>query len=535
MRAEVVVLAVVVVGALAYTKATSASKKRNTACKGEKTTSKIVRCRTAVQQPLQTHQSAQPRTTPFTRNKQFISQKHKRAKQQHKHTTHNPHTTHTQKQSTQVVQLSPPSTFITTTNATTTNTTTMKTPKEIALFDIDEIEVGSKLGSGGYNDVFEITGFKPKQDRMLGKNRRLKKHHQEARKFLIERAVREETGELGYAIKHVKASLLLDKERFECGAMDLEQEAEFLSTLDHPNILKVRGWATNGYESYFKQHRHDAYFLIVDRLTETLTDRIERWAKDFEAGSNELLIDQLKVASSISHALEYLHNKGIVYRDLKPDNIGFDVHGDLKIFDFGLARKLPNGYSDEVFEMSGKVGTARYMAPEVCLCQPYNVKADIYSFAHVLWEILSLVQPYDEHNKHTHREMVIRGGERPSLDNDVWSQRLKMALSKAWHVDLLQRPRMRVIRSLLSHEIEQLGGVPDAPVVPERGTASRRLSTHSKMLYDRIKGIVISDKDNDNDNEDTTEATEATVPRRKSLLGMSLPSMRRSSMAPRAA
>ena len=53
--------------------------------------------------------------------------------------------------------------------------------------------------------------------------------------------------------------------------------------------------------------------------------------------------------------MKYMHKHSIIFRDLKPQNIGFDVRGDVKIFDFGLARIMPedgNPYTD-TFEMSG--------------------------------------------------------------------------------------------------------------------------------------------------------------------------------------
>lgn len=54
-----------------------------------------------------------------------------------------------------------------------------------------------------------------------------------------------------------------------------------------------------------------------------------------------------------------------MYRDLKPDNIGFDVRGDLKLFDFGLSRQLPpQRLTDGTYRMTGDTGSPRYMAPE---------------------------------------------------------------------------------------------------------------------------------------------------------------------------
>jgi serine/threonine protein kinase len=67
---------------------------------------------------------------------------------------------------------------------------------------------------------------------------------------------------------------------------------------------------------------------------------------------------------SPSHAV-YFTNCSIVYRDLKPDNVGFDVRGDVKIFDFGLSRQLPSEkLKDGTYNMTGDTGSPRYMAPE---------------------------------------------------------------------------------------------------------------------------------------------------------------------------
>ena len=95
-------------------------------------------------------------------------------------------------------------------------------------------------------------------------------------------------------------------------------------------------------------------------------------------------------------ALECLHSHNIIFRDLKPDNVGFDVRGDVKIFDFGLSRVMPSDCNtyDEVFEMSG-AGSPRYMAPEVMGEYPrYNLKADVYTYSILMWEILALKKPY---------------------------------------------------------------------------------------------------------------------------------------------
>ena len=72
----------------------------------------------------------------------------------------------------------------------------------------------------------------------------------------------------------------------------------------------------------------------------------------------------------------------------KPDNIGFDVRGDVKLFDFGLSFEITEECSsvDGLYELSGNTGSMRYMAPEVALGNPYNHKVDVYSFGILFWQ-----------------------------------------------------------------------------------------------------------------------------------------------------
>jgi len=155
----------------------------------------------------------------------------------------------------------------------------------------------------------------------------------------------------------------------------------------------------------------------------------------------------------LSTALEYLHSQKVMYRDLKPDNIGFDVRGDVKIFDFGLAREISGSpMTDGTYKMSGKTGSLRYMAPEVALEKPYNETVDVYSLAILAWEIFDMSTPFKGYSVAMHNELVIGKGGRPKL-NLKWGERLCGWLTKAWSAKISDRPDTATCKSLLRDEI----------------------------------------------------------------------------------
>jgi serine/threonine protein kinase len=127
------------------------------------------------------------------------------------------------------------------------------------------------------------------------------------------------------------------------------------------------------------------------------------------------------------------------------DNIGFDIRGDVKLFDFGLAKELDptlkSGSCNELYELSGNTGSLRYMSPEVAQSEPYNLSADVYSFGLLLWQTCSLDLPYDGMNRQDHSELVVYGNERPQLDSS-WSTPLRILMKRSWEPEPLVRPSM---------------------------------------------------------------------------------------------
>lgn len=141
-----------------------------------------------------------------------------------------------------------------------------------------------------------------------------------------------------------------------------------------------------------------------------------------------------------------------------PQYCTFGQTGDVKIFDFGLAKELDptlrHGCT-EFYELSGNTGSLRYMAPEVARCEPYNLTADVYSFGLLLWQVCSMDLPYDGMNRQDHSELVVHGNERPPLDG-TWSTPLRILMKRSWEPDPAVRPSMESIYKILKREILSL-------------------------------------------------------------------------------
>jgi serine/threonine protein kinase len=158
-------------------------------------------------------------------------------------------------------------------------------------------------------------------------------------------------------------------------------------------------------------------------------------------------------------------------------NIGFTRNGEVKLFDFGLCRELPstcadrencggNTSSNEMFVMSG-VGTRRYMACEIINTGRYNLKADVYSWAMIFWEILNLRKPYAPYSTEDHRREVCHGGERPHIQPE-WPNWIQSILRMSWEDTVEYRFSMDEVyenlRVAMCHQWEHC----DAADVPSR-------------------------------------------------------------------
>lgn len=135
---------------------------------------------------------------------------------------------------------------------------------------------------------------------------------------------------------------------------------------------------------------------------------------------------------------------------LKPDNIGFDKAGTLKLFDFGLAKELKKGaaHADGRYQLTGNTGSRRYMAPEVAKELPYNASVDVYSFGILLQELLTGEKPFCGYSSGKHMALVVMGGERPRVDPH-WPMALQHLIKRCWSPFPASRPDLDTIQQTL--------------------------------------------------------------------------------------
>ena len=172
-----------------------------------------------------------------------------------------------------------------------------------------------------------------------------------------------------YAMKSLKKDVLLDQDQVESTIL----EKKILQSLDHPFLVGM---------VFCFQTEERIYFIMPfvrgGELFQHL--RTEKFFKEDKARF---------YAASIGMALDYLHNHGIIYRDIKPENILIGEDGYLKLIDFGMAKMVQGNEKATSF-----CGTPEYLAPEIITGEGHNRAADWWSYGILLFEMLCGIPPF---------------------------------------------------------------------------------------------------------------------------------------------
>jgi serine/threonine-protein kinase len=153
-------------------------------------------------------------------------------------------------------------------------------------------------------------------------------------------------------------------------------EARAAAKLNHPNIVQV-------YD--VKRHNEYYYFSMEFVSGGSVQEILNRQKKISADQSVQMILEAAK-------GLDYAHKKGIVHRDVKPDNLMISETGMIKIGDMGLARGLEEKVGPE--EETSVIGTPHYIAPEQVLGRPADFRSDIYSLGATAYRMLAGVTPF---------------------------------------------------------------------------------------------------------------------------------------------
>lgn len=190
------------------------------------------------------------------------------------------------------------------------------------------------------------------------------------------------------ALEIERAIKVLNKKEYNEN-LDILAEAYALKKLDHPCIPKV-----------IEILEHDDYVYIVQEYIKG--DSLKTIVKKNGKISEKHFLNWM---DSIASTVKYLHDQGIIHRDIKPDNIMLTPDGQIKIIDFGLARSRT-----EVDEVDEKViGTLSYTAPERFLKKNATVQTDIYGFGTTIYLVATGLKP-ESMRKHPKRGLSIMKG-----------------------------------------------------------------------------------------------------------------------------
>ncbi|KAL2057687.1 hypothetical protein ABVK25_002071 [Lepraria finkii] len=190
------------------------------------------------------------------------------------------------------------------------------------------------------------------------------------------------TGEF-LAVKQVEVNQRAagqDKEKMKEMVSALDQEIDTMQHLEHPNIVQYLGCERKEY----------SISIFLEYISGGSVGSCLRKHGKFE----EELVSHL--TRQTLAGLAYLHDKGVLHRDLKADNILLDVDGTCKISDFGISKKTDNIYGNDV--TNSMQGSVFWMAPEVVRSQGqgYSAKVDIWSLGCVVLEMFAGRRPWSK-------------------------------------------------------------------------------------------------------------------------------------------
>jgi serine/threonine protein kinase len=260
-------------------------------------------------------------------------------------------------------------------------------------------------------------------------------------------------GSFGYAmlVQAVSDRKLYVMKVIDVSRMDRKQKEEALNevhvlkSMRHPYIVTYR-------ESFMNK---SCLCIVMDYADGG--DMYGKIAKQKTAGRGFSENQILDWFVQICLAMKHIHDRRILHRDLKTQNIFLTSKGEVKVGDFGIARVLQSTYDCA----QTAIGTPYYLSPEICQEKPYNQKSDIWSLGCILYEMTTLRHAFDSNNMKGLVLKILRGSYPPIPP--CYSENLSSLLVEMLQRDPARRPSVKKIlekdflneriASLLSHTV----------------------------------------------------------------------------------
>jgi len=237
-----------------------------------------------------------------------------------------------------------------------------------------------------------------------------------------------------YVMKRINFSRMTEKEKDE--AM---REVEVLAKMQHPYIV-----------AYKESFEHDKNLYIVMDYCEggDLYTVIQEHAQKGKYFSEDLILDWFV---QICLALKHVHDRKILHRDIKSQNIFLTKGNNVKLGDFGIAKILKN----TVDLAKTCIGTPYYLSPEICENKPYNNKSDIWALGCILYEMAALKHAFVAGNMKNLIVKIIRGSY-PQLPSH-YSSDLRNLVQQLLRRNPKERPYINIIlkRTFISNRIDK--------------------------------------------------------------------------------
>lgn len=223
-----------------------------------------------------------------------------------------------------------------------------------------------------------------------------------------------------FVIKEVRLTALSPRDREEA-----TKEAKVLSSLHSPFIVSFE-------ESF--QERGCFYIVMEYADGGDLSQKIQ-------SRGNRLFTEEeiLKDFIQLALAIKYIHDRRILHRDLKAQNVFIMRDGTIKLGDFGIARVL-----ERTFQLCNtQIGSPYYLSPEICEGRSYNSKTDIWSLGCILYELCTLRHAFNAANMNGLLMNIVRGKFNPIPP--TFSKELKQLISKMLTKDANTRPSINAV------------------------------------------------------------------------------------------